>query len=138
MQNATINRLSQTHHSQPIAGALPSREKAWNAAKRFEGIFVGMLIRDMRKSAESLGEGMFGKAPGSGVQSQLFNSLMSDKMAQSGKIGLAKALIEDWERQRLIPLEDPSAKASPKELKINPQNTGIPLDAVSLKELNND
>ena len=82
---------------------LPSREKAWNAAKRFEGIFVGMLIRDMRKSADSLGDGMFGKAPGSGVQSQLFNRLLSDKMAQSGRIGLAKALMEDWERQRLIP-----------------------------------
>ncbi len=138
MQNTTINSSSSTDKSQKILGTLPSRKKAWNAAKRFEGIFVGMLIRDMRKSAESLGEGMFGKAPGSGVQSQLFNNLMSDKMAQSGRIGLAKALMEDWERQRLIPKEDSSVRPSPKAITINAYPKGIPLDLASQKELKND
>jgi Rod binding domain-containing protein len=135
---STINNQLPTPKDPAIIGNLPSRKKAWNAAKRFEGIFVGMLIRDMRKSSESLGEGMFGKAPGSGVQSQLFNSLLSDKMAQSGRIGLAKTLMEDWERQRLIPKEAPLSHVPQTNLGFHSPKKGMEMDNVSKKELKNE
>ncbi len=128
---------SQNRTEGEILGKLPPREKAWQAAKRFEGIFIQMLVRDMRKNAESFGEGMFGKAPGSGVQSQLFNSLLSDKMAQSGRIGLARALMEDWERQRLIPKETLHSPAESKKLELNKNDQGLAVDEALLRELQN-
>lgn len=100
MTLAVANSVASDQAPRPTPlgkGALPSREEAVKVAKQFEGIFVQMLIKDMRESAEALGEGLFGDGAGSSIQSGLFDSMLSDKLAKSGRIGLADALVRDWE-----------------------------------------
>ena len=63
---------------------LPAKE----AATAVEGIFVSMLVSEMKKT---LGEGgFFGNSPGSQIFDGMFERLMGEEMAKQGGLGLAK------------------------------------------------
>lgn len=78
-------------------GGLPTRERAVEVAEQFEAIFVQMLVKDMRESNEAFGEGFFVDGAGSSIQTSLFDSMLSEKIAGTGRIGFADALVRDWE-----------------------------------------
>jgi Rod binding domain-containing protein len=61
--------------------------KAVEAARAVEGVFVSMLIAEMKKSFE--GGGFFGDGPGSEVFDGMFDRLMGEEIAKKGGFGLA-------------------------------------------------
>ncbi|MFQ5506874.1 MAG: rod-binding protein, partial [Planctomycetota bacterium] len=81
---------------------LPTREAALDAARKFEAMFLRTIIRDMRKSAETFGEGMFGKSVGAGIRESWFDNLMAAHLSKSDQVGLADEIVEDWDRWGLI------------------------------------
>jgi Rod binding domain-containing protein len=57
------------------------------AAAAVEGIFVSMLVGEMKKT---LGEGgFFGNSPGSQIFDGMFERLMGEEIARKGGLGLA-------------------------------------------------
>ncbi|TAM59500.1 hypothetical protein EPN52_07860 [bacterium] len=59
------------------------------AAKAFEGVFVGMLMREMRKTAPT--DGIFGKASASEQTfSEMLDQQRADQIASSGSLGIAR------------------------------------------------
>lgn len=83
-------------------GLKPTREEAIAAAKQFEAIFVQMLVKDLRESSKAFGEGLFGKAVGSDIHDGWFDTMMSERLADSGRIGFAESIVRDWgEKGRL-------------------------------------
>ena len=63
-----------------------------DAATAVEGIFVSMLVGEMKKT---LGEGgFFGNAPGSQIFDGMFDRMMGEEIAKKGGFGLA-AFVED-------------------------------------------
>jgi flagellar protein FlgJ len=85
---------------------LASKENLEAAGKRFEAIFVGMMLKSMR--AAKLGEGLFD----SKAQEQ-FRDMQDDKLAQSmaahAPIGIGKAMTEFLARASAAS-EDSAAK----------------------------
>ena len=69
------------------------------AAEQFEGIFVGMMMKEMRSSVGD--DSMFGKSPAT----DMFNSMLDDQraqnMSQSGALGIGK-LVEAQLRSTVI------------------------------------
>ncbi|GEM_PF-4673493 len=87
----------------------PTRAEAEKAASGLESLFLKMLVHRMRKNAESFGEGLFGKGPGSGIQSSLYDSLLAGRLADSKGTGLKEVLLRDWESKGWIPSEEVEA-----------------------------
>jgi Rod binding domain-containing protein len=75
--------------SAPLHG---SRSSPHEAGKAFESMFASILLKQMRQTLSSSGQGMFGKDPGD-VLGGLFDHFMSQHIAQKGSLGIA-ALIE--------------------------------------------
>jgi Rod binding domain-containing protein len=87
----------------PAAGFLPAADDtagvrdAREAATAVEGMFVSMLVAEMKKSLES--GGFFGEGPGSQVFEGMFDSLMGEEIARQGGFGLS-AFVEDVVKER--------------------------------------
>jgi Rod binding domain-containing protein len=58
------------------------------AATAVEGIFVSMLVSEMKKTLD--GGGFFGDAPGSAVFDGMFDRMMGEELARRGGFGLGK------------------------------------------------
>lgn len=70
-----------------------------DAAKKFEKIFAGMMVKGMRESGKIAGsEGLFGDGPGSDTYTDWFDGLMSERLASNGGLGMQAKLIREWER----------------------------------------
>ena len=58
------------------------------ASQQFEGVFVGMMLKEMRSTVGD--DSMFGKSPAT----DMFNSMLDDQraqsMAQTGALGIGK------------------------------------------------
>ena len=80
------------------ATAHNSRAEAKDAATQFEAVFLRQIIKDMRKSAEFMGEGLFGKSAGSGIKESWYDNMLATHMSETGNVGLATELVNDWER----------------------------------------
>jgi Rod binding domain-containing protein len=74
-----------------LAAQLRAGGKQANAAvaKGFEGLFMSLVLKEMRKTLEP--NGLFGKDAGD-VQGGLFDMYMGQHLAQSGSLGLARML----------------------------------------------
>ncbi|HMQ23023.1 MAG TPA: rod-binding protein, partial [Planctomycetota bacterium] len=51
---------------------------------------------------EAVGEGMFGEGVGNDIQEGLFDSMLSKRLAESGRIGFADHIVRDWEQRGRI------------------------------------
>jgi len=76
------------------------------AAQDFEAVFLRKIISDMRKNSQMLGDGLFGKSPGAHIKESWYDNTMAEHMAQTGQVGLANALVEDWARNGHIAKDD--------------------------------
>ena len=81
---------------------MPNEEQALEAARNFESLLLHQLVRDMRGNASAFGEGMFGSSPGSGQHEALFDDLMAKRLAESGRVGIADALVRSWKESGRI------------------------------------
>ena len=68
------------------------RGEAAKAAAAVEGMFVSMLVSEMKKTLES--GGFFGDAPGSDIFDGMFERLMGEEIAKKGGFGLG-AYVEE-------------------------------------------
>lgn len=89
---------------------LASKENLEAAGKRFEAIFVGMMVKSMRST--KLSEGLFDNKAG-----QQFRDMQDDKLAQSmaahAPLGIGKAMTEFLSRAAAA--EAPTAPAAGEE-----------------------
>ncbi|SBS28594.1 Peptidoglycan hydrolase FlgJ [Marinomonas spartinae] len=67
-------------------------------SQKFEAIFIGMLLKNMRAGNEALGDGLF-----SSQQTKQYQGMMDDQMAQvlskTGGLGVSEALIRQYQAQ---------------------------------------
>jgi Rod binding domain-containing protein len=68
------------------------RLSAPEAATAVEGLFVSMLVAEMKKTLQS--GGFFGDGPGSDVFDGMFERLMGEEIAKKGGFGLAAFVTE--------------------------------------------
>ncbi len=86
-QNNTVKPLSDTERQ---------RAKLKKATQEFEGVFIGMMLKQMRKS-------MAGNTPlfGSSYEAKYYQEMVDDKVAQqmssTGSFGLATKLYKSME-----------------------------------------
>ncbi|MCB9917126.1 MAG: rod-binding protein [Planctomycetes bacterium] len=92
---------------------LPSREEAVRAARQFEAIFVQMLVKDMRENDKVFGEGLFGDGVGSDIHEGLFDTMLSDRLAESGRIGFADHIVRNWEQRGRVAKADEREPQAP-------------------------
>ena len=78
--------------------ALSPRQRAEATASQFEAIFTQQMVQTMRQGTGTLGdEGMFGSGPGSGTYEDWFDQNMARRLSDGGRIGIAAAMLRDWE-----------------------------------------
>ncbi|WP_029936848.1 rod-binding protein [Sphingomonas sp. UNC305MFCol5.2] len=88
---------------------LASSENLEAAGKRFEAIFVGMMLKSMRTA--SLGEGLFDSKAG-----QQFRDMQDQQLAQSmaahAPIGIGKAMTDFLAKSQSLEAAAPAAEGS--------------------------
>ena len=107
-----------TQPTAPIAGSggvsidtsrLASKENLDAAGKRFEAIFVGMMLKSMRTA--SLGEGLFDSKA-----SQQFRDMQDQQLAQTmaahAPIGIGKAMTEFLSKAQPVETATPATDGS--------------------------
>jgi flagellar protein FlgJ len=93
--------------------ALTPRQRAEATAHQFEAIFTQQMVQVMRQATGTLGEeGMFGSGPGSGTYEDWFDQNMARSLSDGGRLGIAEAMLRDWERYGAIPTADQEAAAN--------------------------
>jgi flagellar protein FlgJ len=70
-----------------VRDLLPGKAGAKEAAVAMEGVFMSMLVGEMKKTLQD--GGFFGGGPGSDVFDGMFERLMGEEMAKKGGFGLA-------------------------------------------------
>ena len=99
--NAT-DRIQGLPFRDPQALEAPKQDRHQQlvgAARQFEKIFAGMMVKGMRESGKVAGgAGIFGEGPGSDTYSDWFDNLLSDRLSANGGLGLQTKLIKQWER----------------------------------------
>ena len=93
MQAITANPIDL-----PVVPTMPAtlsnpKTSPHEAGKAFESVFASILLKQMRQTLSSSGQGLFGKDPGD-VFGGLFDHFMSQHMTQRGSLGIA-AMIEN-------------------------------------------
>jgi len=83
-----------------------------DAAKAFEGVFVGMLMREMRKTAPN--DGIFGPQSASEQAfSEMLDQQRANQIAQSGSLGIARIIEREL---RSVVLADAPREAKSKRV----------------------
>jgi Rod binding domain-containing protein len=105
-----MNQLGILTREWSPAQARELRARAADVAGQFEQIFAQTMVSALRdETGFAGGEPMFGSGPGADTYSMWFDTLMAERVTQSNGIGLADALLRDWERLGQIP---PATKES--------------------------
>ena len=95
--------------------ALDQRRVAENTARQFEQIFVQQMLQAMRDSVGTgESDGLFGKGPGSGTYGDWFDLHLGRHLTDHGGIGLARVMLQDWEKRGWTPPATDEA-AAPKK-----------------------
>lgn len=77
---------------------MTTRAQAQRVASQFESMFVQQIVSKMREGSDLMGENsMFGSGPGSNTYATWFDTYMSEHMAKSGRVGVADALMRQFE-----------------------------------------
>ena len=96
---------------QPRDPAAAARDKAQRTARQFEELFVRSMISTMRQTAGTgeEGGGLFGSGPGSDTYTDWFDQHLASHMSASCRIGIADAIMREFERNHQIPELPPAA-----------------------------
>lgn len=77
-------------------------EKLINSCRDFEGVFISILLKNMRHTVVK--GGLFGKDPASEIYTEMLDTNYAGEMASSGGIGLA-AVVYDRLKDYLKPAD---------------------------------
>ena len=84
------------------------QSKLQKATQEFEAVFIGMMLKQMRKSMTG-GDGIFGNSPESKTYQEMMDDTLATNLSQTGSFGLAKVMYRSLERT--LP---PNPEAPPK------------------------
>ena len=87
-----------------------------DAAKEFEGVFLGLLLKAMRGSVAS--GGLFKEGSDTQMYQAMFDQELGRSLAQAGGIGLAQMILRDQARRQAPDAVNPAKPLSviePKE-----------------------
>ena len=94
---AEFGRGLEAAHTRAKATYTKEKARVTKATQDFESVFIGMMLKQMRKS-------MAGDNPlfGKGSEAKLYQDMMDDSLAQqmsrTGTFGLAKVMMKSIER----------------------------------------
>ena len=127
MDSLRLETMTQT----PKTAADKSFEKAKKVADQFEAVFVKTFVSSMRQTAALGGEegGMFGSGPGADTYASWFDDNVSNELARTGGIGIAKALLEEMKREGKIESPEQSDKVQNQADRIKRLANGHDLNA---------
>ena len=99
--------------AQPLT---PAQQKALDGlhkvTQQFEGIFIGMLLREMRKGESD--DTVFGqKSPGEKIFSEMLDDERAQDLSKTGSFGLAKILEQQLKASVLANADHESAVPVP-------------------------
>ena len=94
----------------PDGSRLANRQNLEKAAKQFESIFVGMMLKSMRAAQDSIGGGLFDSDAAKSFR-DMQDSKLATELGGKGTLGIAKAMIEYMSRNR--PDLQPAKPAEP-------------------------
>jgi Rod binding domain-containing protein len=79
-----------------------SAKKARETAQQFEATLVRQLVGSLRSTSKIGGDegGMFGSEPGSDTYADWFDEHVANDISEHGKIGVADALIAEFDRHK--------------------------------------
>lgn len=92
--NIQIEKLSDSK-------VLSEEEKLDEAAKKFETVFINQMLKQMRKPVFK--EDGFENTAQGGIYNDMINTQLSEGIARSGSLGLARQLKVQLARQLLTP-----------------------------------
>jgi peptidoglycan hydrolase FlgJ len=73
------------------------KDRVTKATQEFEGVFIGMMLKQMRKSMA--GENaLFGNSSEAKVYQDMVDDKLAESMSHSGTFGLARAMARSMER----------------------------------------
>ncbi len=97
----------------PDSSRLANRANLEKAAKQFESIFVGMMLKSMRSAQDAIGGGLFD----SDAQKQfrdMQDSALAKDMGGKGTLGIARAMVDYATRSRPdLKAEAPKTEPAP-------------------------
>src|ERR1051325_8235900 len=73
------------------------QSKLQKATQEFEAVFIGMMLKQMRKSMTG-GDGIFGNSPESKTYQEMMDDTLATNLSQTGSFGLAKVMYRSLER----------------------------------------
>lgn len=91
------------HGSTPVPDKQPSaaeRERLQRAARDFEALLVGTMLRTMRQTTQSMAGSGTGGTADAGIMSEVMDEHFAVALARGGGIGLAKLLGGQIEAQQ--------------------------------------
>jgi len=98
-------------HDTAKSAYLKEKSRLTKASQDFEALFVGMMLKQMRKSMA--GENaLFGKSSESKIYQDMMDDKLAEQMSHTGTFGLAKAMMKSVEGR--LPA-DPDAPRSAKK-----------------------
>ena len=100
----------QEVHSQAKAEYTKEKARVTKATQDFEAVFIGMMVKQMRKSMASE-NALFGKSSEAKVYQDMMDDSLALQMSKTGTFGLAKAMMKSIARS--LPA-DPDAPSQPK------------------------
>src|SRR3954469_24928462 len=92
-------------HAQAKAEFTKEKARVTKATQDFEAVFIGMMLKQMRKSMAG-DNALFGKSSESNIYQDMMDDSLAQQMSRTGTFGIGKAMIKSMESR--LP-KDPDA-----------------------------
>jgi len=83
-------------HAGAKAEFTKEKTRVTKAAQDFEAVFIGMMLKQMRKSMAG-DNALFGKSSEAKVYQDMMDDSLAQQMSKTGTFGLAKAMVKSIE-----------------------------------------
>lgn len=84
-------------HAEAKAAYTKEKARVTKATQDFEAVFIGMMLKQMRKSMAGE-DPIFGKSSESKIYQDMMDDSLAQQMSRTGTFGLAKAMVKSMER----------------------------------------
>ncbi len=92
-----IGKALQAAHTEAKAAYTKEKSRVTKATQDFEAVFIGMMLKQMRKSMAG-DNALFGKSSESKIYQDMMDDSLAQQMSKTGTFGLAKAMVKSMER----------------------------------------
>ena len=92
-----FGKALETAHTQAKAAYTKEKARVTKATQDFEAVFIGMMLKQMRKSMAG-DNALFGKSSESKIYQDMMDDSLAQEMSHTGTFGLAKAMMKSIER----------------------------------------